>query len=109
MSTGEIALIGQPKPDRKTIAERVFHYLGPITLGHNTAPTERFLDESRSSRRLHLDWLDGESTLIGDYCLSRIHVAAASLRQRAHGARPRCLTFDRATRRNWQSVKGKGA
>ena len=35
MSTGEIALVGEPKADRKTIAARFFHHLGAITYGHN--------------------------------------------------------------------------
>jgi hypothetical protein len=39
MSTGEIALVGEPKADRKTIAARFFHHLGRITYGHNNPPT----------------------------------------------------------------------
>src|ERR1700732_1817141 len=39
MSTGEIALVGEPKADRKTIAARFFHHLGPTTYGHNNPPT----------------------------------------------------------------------
>jgi threonine dehydrogenase-like Zn-dependent dehydrogenase len=41
MSTGEIALVGEPKADRKTFAARFFHHLGRITFGHDDPPTGR--------------------------------------------------------------------
>ncbi|MGA8060296.1 MAG: hypothetical protein WB999_18770, partial [Candidatus Binataceae bacterium] len=40
MSTGEIALVGESKADRKTIAARFSHHLARITHGNNNPPTE---------------------------------------------------------------------
>src|SRR5580704_12267528 len=41
MSTGEIALVGEPKADRKTVAAGFFHPLGLITYGLHNPPTPR--------------------------------------------------------------------
>jgi hypothetical protein len=49
MSTGEIALVGEPKSDRKTIAARFFHHLARITYGNNNPPAARCLSMMRST------------------------------------------------------------
>ena len=60
MSTGQIALIGQPKPDRKAVAGRFFHYLALITQGHNNPSTGLFLDEFGQRSVIAPPWLDAE-------------------------------------------------
>src|SRR5579864_7059514 len=39
MRTGEIALVGEPKADRKTIGAGFFHHLGAITFRNDDTPT----------------------------------------------------------------------
>src|SRR5260370_14959204 len=48
MSTGEIALVGKPKSDRKTIVAGFFHHLGGITCGHNNPPTTGCISMNQS-------------------------------------------------------------
>jgi hypothetical protein len=59
MSTGEIALVGQSKADRKTIAVGFLRHLGPTTYRHNHAPTARSFSMNQGHETLiTLDRLD---------------------------------------------------
>jgi len=61
MSTGEIAIVGEPKTDRKTIVAGFFHHFARITCGHNNPPTARCFSMNQRQETVVLpDRLDAE-------------------------------------------------